>query len=355
MQTYADKLKDPRWQKKRLEIFLRDNWTCKTCGDTKTELTVHHKEYKQDLEPWEYEDSFLETKCVNCHEQHHDISGGFHIANALDEKNDEMESLARTKNTMIGVPTGFKDFDTIFGGLHESELIVLASCPRMGRTELAVNLAKNASLNDHPVVYFSLSTSRELLVEYFLSAHAKIKRVNFRNGKFSNDDWARMTDIIKELTESPLCIDDTPYLTLGMIERRIRNMKKTNGLKLAIIDNLELLVPKIFELPHVVIRLKKMAHELKIPIVVLCSIDRSFAQRADKRPFFDDIKHEYILELADTILFLYQDEIFNCSEDNPNRGTAELIVAHSRVGVTEKVVLTYNDSYGAFSDHSDET
>ncbi|MCP4345705.1 MAG: AAA family ATPase [Desulfobacterales bacterium] len=362
---YSEKLKDPRWQKKRLEIFQRDNWTCQEpdCGDTATTLVVHHKQYIPDVEPWEYEDEDLVTLCVNCHEDKHSpyITAQYHIDIGIEKTLDTLEERQGSKALITGVPTGFYELDNITAGLQNSELTVIAGRPSMGKTSLILGIARNVVKTEIPVIIFSLEMAKYQLSMRLLCSEAMLDSFRLRGGFLSKEDWERITDAAGRLTESPFYIDDSPAISLDKIRTVSRRFKRDKGLGLIIIDYLQLMkIPgfkerRELEVAEIVRSLKTLAKELDIPIVIASQLNRKLEERSDKRPQLADLRETGSIEDdSDVVIFVYRDEVYNRDENNPNRGKAELIVAKNRNGPVGTASLAFINRYTRFDNLADE-
>lgn len=356
MTSYADKLRDPRWQKRRLEIFLRDDWTCQKCGATESELSVHHKEYIKNRDPWDYPDDLLTTRCTDCHEGEHVFFES--IGALLDQTVVELEEQNESKRFLRGVSFGYARLDMLTSGLQKTDLILIAARPSVGKTALSLNIARNVAIDSNvPVAIFSLEMSKQQLSMRMLCAEARVDSARLRSGFLNENDWAMLTRAAGSLTNAPLFIDDSPGITIKSIRARAKRLKQEKGLGLLIVDYIQLMQGdrrserRDLEISAISGGLKNLAKELDIPIIALSQLNRKLEERSDKRPQLSDLKESGALEQdADIVIFIYRDEIYNRDENNPNRGCAEIIVAKQRNGPRGTVPLAFLSAYTRFED-----
>jgi replicative DNA helicase len=267
-----------------------------------------------------------------------------------------LEENQGNRSLVTGVPTGFSHLDNLTSGLQNSDLIILAARPSMGKTALALNIARNAAVDANvPVAIFSLEMSKEQLSLRMLCSEARIDSSRLRGGFFSMEDWHRLTDAAGVLSESPIYIDDSPSLSIMEIRAKSRRLKMDKNIGLVIIDYLQLMQGRAgaerrdLEISEISRGLKALAKELNLPVVALSQLNRMLEQRTDKRPKLSDLRESGALEQdADVVAFIYRDEVYNKEEDNPNRGTAEILLSKQRNGPTGDVLLTFLNAYTRF-------
>jgi len=267
-----------------------------------------------------------------------------------------LEEKQGNRSLVTGIPTGFSRLDNLTSGLQNSDLIILAARPSMGKTALALNIARNAAIEANiPVAVFSLEMSKEQLSMRMLCSEARIDSTRLRGGFFSMEDWHRLTDAADILSSSPIYIDDSPVLTAMEIRAKARRLKMDKNIGLIIIDYLQLMKAhrsserRDLEISEMSRSLKALAKELEIPVLALSQLNRMLEQRNDKRPKLSDLRESGALEQdADVVAFIYRDDVYNQDENNPLKGTAEIILAKQRNGPTGKVVLTFLDAYTRF-------
>ncbi len=273
-----------------------------------------------------------------------------------------LEEKQGNRSLVTGVTTGFNQLDNLTSGLQNSDLIILAARPSMGKTALALNIARNAAVDANvPVAVFSLEMSKEQLSLRMLCSEARIDSSRLRGGFFSMEDWHRLTDAAGVLSESPIYIDDSPSLSAMEIRAKARRLKMDKNIGLIIIDYLQLMQGRSsaerrdLEISEISRGLKALAKELELPVMALSQLNRMLEQRTDKRPKLSDLRESGALEQdADVVAFIYRDEVYNKEEDNPRRGTAEIILSKQRNGPTGDVFLSFLNSYTRFENLASE-
>jgi replicative DNA helicase len=281
----------------------------------------------------------------------------FHPLSKIIELNiDALEKRQENRALVTGIPTGFTRLDNLTSGLQPSDLIILAARPAMGKTALALNLARNAALDGNvPVAVFSLEMSKEQLSMRMLCAEARVDSSRLRSGFLNPEDWNRITDAASVLSEAPLFIDDSPDISATSIRTKSRRLKMDKDLGLIVVDYLQLMrgnqstERRDLEISEISRSLKLLAKELNVPVLALSQLNRKLEERSDKRPQLSDLRESGALEQdADVVAFIYRDEVYNKDENNPLRGTAEVILAKQRNGPTGVVPLTFLGSYTRF-------
>jgi replicative DNA helicase len=273
-----------------------------------------------------------------------------------------LEEKQGNRSLVTGVPMGFTLLDNMTSGLQNSDLIILAARPSMGKTALALNIARNAAVEANvPVAVFSLEMSKEQLSLRMLCAEARLDSSRLRGGFFSMEDWHRLTDSAGVLSESPIYIDDTPNLSAMEIRAKARRLKMDKNIGLVIIDYLQLMQGRStaerrdLEISEISRALKALAKELRLPVLALSQLNRMLEQRNDKRPRLSDLRESGALEQdADVVAFIYRDEIYNSDENNPKKGTADIILAKQRNGPVGDVTLAFLNSYTRFENLAPE-
>ena len=269
-----------------------------------------------------------------------------------------VEEAYENKVLVTGVPTGFQGLDEKTSGFQPGDFIVIAGRPSMGKTALALNIARNASLETvEPAAVFSLEMSKEQLSLRMLSSEARIDSSRMRGGFLSESDLARINRAAGALYDIPIYIDDSPAISALEIRAKARRMKMDKGLGLVVIDYLQLMRGRAsaerreLEISEISRSLKALAKELNIPVVALSQLNRKVEERTNKRPVLSDLRESGAIEQdADVILFIYRDEVYHKEEDNPNKGIAELILAKQRNGPIGSVRLAFLDTYTRFED-----
>lgn len=287
------------------------------------------------------------------------IKPSFHqISNIIQINIDTLEDRQNRNEIYTGTPTGFRQLDHMTSGLQNSDLIILAARPSMGKTAFALNIARNTALTARkPVAVFSLEMSKEQLSMRMLASEARVDSTLIRNGKFSTSDWHRITEAAGFLSEAPIFIDDSPNLTSMEIRAKARRLKMEKGLGLIIIDYLQLMKgrsdseSRTIEVSEISRSLKALAKELEVPVIALSQLNRMLEQRSDKRPVMSDLRESGALEQdADLVMFIYRDEVYNKDDNNPNKGKAEIIIAKQRNGPVGNINLAFLGQYTRFED-----
>ncbi len=270
-----------------------------------------------------------------------------------------LEKLYEKKELVTGVPSGFKDLDRMTAGFQPSDLIIVAGRPSMGKTAFCLNLAQYAAISKkNPVAIFSLEMSKEQLVIRMLCSEAHVEGTKLRSGFLSESDWPRLTIAAGNLSEAPIFIDDTAALTVLELRAKARRLKtERGGLGMVIIDYLQLMKGRSRvesrqqEISEISRSLKALAKELNIPVIAVSQLSRKTEERTGNRPQLSDLRESGAIEQdADLILFIYRDEVYNKSEDNPNRGKAEIIIGKQRNGPIGKIELAFLDKFTSFKE-----
>lgn len=289
------------------------------------------------------------------------IRKAFHpISELININIDKLEEKQGNNCTVTGVPSGFDALDRITAGFQNSDLIIIAARPSMGKTALALNIARNAALeNNTPVAVFSLEMAKEQLSLRMLCAEARIDSARLRSGSWTDDDWQSILHAAGRLSNFPIYIDDSPVISAVEIRAKARRMKMEKNIGLVIIDYLQLMRShrtverRDLEISDISRSLKSLAKELDIPVLALSQLNRMLEQRNDKRPRLSDLRESGALEQdADVVTFIYRDEVYNMEENNPHRGTAEVIVAKQRNGPTGTAILSFLNAYTRFENYT---
>jgi len=266
---------------------------------------------------------------------------------------EHIQQLFERRVYVTGVPSGYKDLDEKTAGFQNSDLIIVAGRPSMGKTSFALNIAENAAIpveRDRaavPVAVFSLEMSKEQLVQRLLCSQSEVGLHKVRNGFLANEDWPRLTTAAGLLTQAPIMIDDSPMLTVMEIRAKCRRLKAEGKLGLVLIDYLQLLRPsgqsenRVQEISQITRGLKALAKELSVPIIALSQLSRAVETR-DKsgRPQLSDLRESGSIEQdADVVLFVYREVVYK--RDTPEPLKAQILIAKQRNGPTGEVDLTF--------------
>ncbi len=289
------------------------------------------------------------------------------ITDLLTNAFDEITKLAEQKNHMAGVPTGFADVDNLFHGLRPGDLVILAARPGVGKTSFALNLAVNAAKAGYPTTFFSLEMSSLQLVQRILCSEARISLEKVRGGFLGEADWQALADAITNLANTELFIDDTP--SLSILEARAKARRELRGKEngLIIVDYLQLMQPtqtrrdgnRAVEVGEISRGLKVLAKEMGMPVIALSQLSRAIEQRGkSKRPMLSDLRESGSIEQdADIVMFIDRsmDELEAESDERPDLGTANLIVAKHRNGATRDITLSWTPENTTFGDYFDDS
>ncbi len=335
-----------------------------------------------------------------------ETEGGFvAFGTVLVETIRQAESAHKRQGKLSGVPTGLIDMDSRLGGLHPSDLLILAGRPSMGKTSLATNIAFNAAkaykeetdavgnkkaVDGAVVAFFSLEMSSEQLAGRILAEQAEISSHKIRQGEMTNEEFERLVIAAQQLNTLPLYIDDTPALSISAVRTRSRRLKRQHGLGLVVVDYLQLLrgsashaESRVQEVSEITRGLKALAKELDVPVIALSQLSRAVEQREDKRPQLSDLRESGSIEQdADVVMFVYREqyyleraepgrrpeeseEKFNERYDSWHKrllevvNTAEVIIAKQRHGPVGTVRLSFQGEFTKFGNldthhHDDE-
>lgn len=284
------------------------------------------------------------------------------ISQIISESIDTLEKRQGNKSLVTGVATGFKTLDTLTSGLQKSDLILIAARPGMGKTAFALNIARNAAIEANvPVSIFSLEMSKEQLAMRLLSSEARVNSTRIRGGFLTKEDWLQLNNAAGKLYEAPIYIDDAPSLTALELRAKARRMKIEKDIGILIIDYLQLMKTRgnaerrDLEISEISRSLKALAKELDIPVVALSQLNRKLEERSDKRPQLSDLRESGALEQdSDVVMFIYRDDEYNREENNPKKGTAEILLKKQRNGPTGTSTLTFLADCTCFENYSGE-
>ena len=278
------------------------------------------------------------------------------IKDVLVDTFNKLEELYNNSGNITGIPTGFADLDFKTSGLHNSDLILIAARPAMGKTAFALNLAQNAAVHSNvPVAVFSLEMSREQLVNRMLCSEAMVDSNRMKTGKLEDNDWQKVAKALGPLSEAPIFIDDTPGVSITEIRAKCRRLKLEHNLGLVIIDYLQLMQGsrsksenRQQEISEISCSLKILAKEINVPVITLSQLSRAPEARTDHRPILSDLRESGAIEQdADIVMFLYRDDYYNPETEKKN--IAELILAKHRNGSTGTVELVWLGQYTKFA------
>ena len=268
----------------------------------------------------------------------------------------EIEKLYNQKEPITGIPTGFSDLDNKTAGLHNSDLILVAARPAMGKSAFALNIATNAAINANvPVVIFNLEMSKSQLVNRMICSEAMVDSNKIRTGKMDEEDWVKLATALGPLSEAPVYIDDTPGISITEIRAKCRKLKLEKNIGLIVIDYLQLIqgsgkrnASREQEISEISRSLKILAKELDVPVIALSQLSRAAEQRQDHKPMLSDLRESGAIEQdADIVMFLYRDDYYN--PDSEKKNIAEVILAKHRAGSTGSIDLLWMGNYTKFA------
>lgn len=279
------------------------------------------------------------------------------ISDVVMEALDKMEAAAKAGGKITGIPTGFKHLDYKTAGLQNSDFILVAARPSMGKTAFVLNIAQHVAVkNKTTTAIFSLEMSKVQLVNRLISMESKVDSKNIRTGNMSAAEWTSVSEGASRVGESSLIIDDTPGISIAALRSKCRKFKRDNNLGLIIIDYIQLMTgggrneSRQQEVSEISRALKGVARELNVPVIALSQLSRAVEARENKRPMLSDLRESGAIEQdADVVMFIYRDEYYN--KDKPeNKGKAEIIIAKQRNGPTGTVDLAWIGDLTKFAD-----
>jgi len=280
------------------------------------------------------------------------------IQAVLEDVLQRMDARMQHDHAIGGVETGFTELDTLCGGLHNSELIILAARPSMGKTAFAMNIAEHVAIDiRQPVLFVSLEMAAMELADRLLCSSAQVNGHRLRNGTISQEDRRRLVQKSSEISAAPLYIDDSPGRTLTEIAAVARRLKRRQGLALVVIDYLQLIEPdnprdpRQEQVARIARRLKGMSRELDIPVMCLAQLNRQAEVSRDNRPRLHHLRESGAIEQdADVVMFVHREEYYQTNDEDRERvkGAAEIIIAKQRNGPIGDVKLLWQHDYTRF-------
>lgn len=282
------------------------------------------------------------------------------FSEALEETINEIDANSNRPDGVYGVPTDFIEFDELTGGLHGGQMIVIAARPGVGKSTLALDIARSASIHHQmTTVFFSLEMSRTELAMRILSAEGKISMGRLKKGDLDTEGWTNLATLQGRIDSAPLFIDDSPNMTLMEIRAKCRRLKQRNDLKLVVLDYLQLMSSgkkvesRQQEVSEFSRSLKLLAKELDVPVIALSQLNRGSEQRTDKRPMVSDLRESGSIEQdADMVILLHREDMYN--PDSERVGEADMIIAKHRGGPTRTIPLAFSGKYSRFNNMANE-
>lgn len=283
------------------------------------------------------------------------------ISQVLGESFERISQLYQNKTEYSGIPTGFIDLDKVLGGLHNTDLIILAARPSMGKTSFALEISQRIAVNSKVgVAIFSLEMSRDQLVDRMISSVSGIELYKIRSGKFSEDDkgneFMRLGEAIGKLNDAPIWIDDSGGLNILELRSKARRLKSKHNIGLIVIDYLQLMSGgsskyggnRVQEVSDISRGLKMLAKEIGIPVMALSQLSRSVEGRDDKRPMLSDLRESGSIEQdADVVMFINREEMYH--KETKKKGIADILISKHRNGETGSIELAWNAKNATFN------
>lgn len=277
------------------------------------------------------------------------------VSNSLEEAYARIEALAQNDGGIRGVPTGFPDLDNILSGMQASDFLVLAARPSLGKTSLALDIARHVALDSElPVGIFSIEMSRAQIVDRLLSAESRVNLWKLRNGKLSGSDFEKLRDALDRLSSAPIFVDDNPSPTPLQMRTMARRLQAEHGLSLIIVDYMQLIDAQsvgdslVHQVTEISRSLKAMARELDVPVLALSQLSRAVENRPDQIPKLSDLRESGSIEQdADVVMFIYREDRVN--PEVAQKNIAEIHIAKHRNGPIGKISLKFDEERASFS------
>ncbi|MDD6715747.1 MAG: replicative DNA helicase [Firmicutes bacterium] len=261
----------------------------------------------------------------------------------------KLEDAARTRGNVTGIASGFTDLDNMTTGFQNSDFVLIAARPSMGKTALTLNIAENVAVRQHKhVAIFSLEMSREQLINRVLSMNSHVDSQKMRTGQLEEADWSNLIESADVISRSGMILDETPAITVAEMRSKCRRFKKDFGLDLVMIDYLQLMSgsgsrnsdSRQQEVSEISRSLKALARELNVPVICLSQLSRAVESRTDKRPMLSDLRESGAIEQdADVVMFIYRDDYYH--PESADKGISEIIIAKQRNGPVGTVKLKW--------------
>ena len=275
---------------------------------------------------------------------------------AVDAAVEEIEAARGRDGQMTGIPSGFLGLDQLTNGMHPGQMIIIAARPAMGKSTLALDFARSAAIKHNmPTIFFSLEMGRSEIAMRLMSAEGSVPLQSMRKGTLDSRDWTTIASTRGRINDAPLYIDDSPNMTLVEIRAKCRRLKQKAGLKMVVIDYLQLMTSgkrvesRQQEVSEFSRALKLLAKELAVPVIALSQLNRGAEQRADKKPALSDLRESGSIEQdADMVVLLHREAAYE--KDSPRAGEADLIVAKHRNGPTDTITVAFQGHFSRFTD-----
>ena len=322
----------------------------------RTLINVSHEVSKNASEDNQDVDDILdaaESAIFNISEKR--LKGGFdHLGSMLHKTFEQLDQIAASPGSVTGVASGLTDLDNITSGFHSGELIIIAGRPGMGKTALALSMGRNAAVMDKVGIgMFSLEMANHQLAMRLLCAEGRVDSHLVRTGKLPRSQWKNLSLAVGQLAEAPIYLDDTAGMSVLEVRAKARRLKAEHNIGMIIVDYLQLMSgPKGVEsrqqeISQISRSLKNLAKEIEVPVVALSQLSRAVENRTDRRPQLSDLRESGAIEQdADVVMFLYRPWIY--SQEDEDKGKAQVIVAKQRNGPTGNINVTFIDRFARF-------
>ena len=298
--------------------------------------------------------------------QNHMNSGYESMGTLASKALKQIEEVSQKEEGLTGVPTGFTELDRLTSGWQQSDLIIVAARPGMGKTSFTLALARNAAMDfGKGVALFSLEMSNVQLVQRLISMEAEISGSKMRSGQLEDYEWTQLNGVIEKMSEVPIFIDDTAGINIFELRAKCRRLKMQHDIQMVVIDYLQLMSGggdnkgnREQEISMISRGLKSLAKELSVPVIALSQLSRAVETRGGtKRPQLSDLRESGAIEQdADIVSFIYRPEYYGILEDeegNSLKGTGEIIIAKHRNGALDTVRLRFTDKFAKFTNLDD--
>jgi len=307
------------------------------------------------------EDKELDLLLDNAEQQLYGISESnvqkdfVHVSVLLEKAYEQAENLSSDPNSLRGISSGFKDLDKLLGGFQNSDLVILAARPAVGKTAFALDIARHIATREHKKVgFFALEMAASQMIDRLLAQEVGISLWNLRMGKIKDAEFSRLADAMGQLSESGLFFDDTPGLPILEMRTKARKLKMEQGLDLIIVDYLQLIQGRskenrTQEVSEISRFLKQLARELDVPLIACSQLSRAVENRADRIPQLSDLRESGSIEQdADIVMFLHREETFD--PDTDRKGIGDLIIAKHRNGPVGQIELAFVKEQARYRD-----
>ena len=289
--------------------------------------------------------------------QHSLVKSFAPVARALEEAWERIDNLHKGTGALRGISTGYRELDNVLAGLQKSDLIILAARPSLGKTSLALDIARHVAISEKvPVGLFSLEMSTGQLIDRVIAAEARVNLWNLRTGHLSpdSDDFVRIRDAMERLSKAPLYIDDESSMNILQMRAKARRLQSEKGLGLLIVDYLQLMVPRtstdnmVQRITEISRSLKMLARELNVPVLALSQLNRAVEGRPDKKPVLSDLRDSGSIEQdADVVMFIYRED--RVKENSERKNQADIMISKHRNGPLGTVSLYFNPENTSFT------